>query len=215
VNSKEMNIDSEDGLAIGYSIQISGGGKSERNMVVGFGSILLATPLAHSYPSGSEVRRVANDSNETSARLAGSSTQLSGILLVFGVSGWSLLLLIACSGMAVCCYRRKCRDGRPCSDDGVVAKPRDTELDFERRLKATEIQVQAYDRHRRSVSSASLLPLEKVASFGKVRWRIMRGASRSCHRALATRRPGAMQPSLTSSAGCRRRGRGSRTASRC
>ena len=50
-----LQVNSTSGFAVGQNVKIEGGGMSEINSILSFGSLILATPLAHDYPPGTTV----------------------------------------------------------------------------------------------------------------------------------------------------------------
>merc|ERR1719437_304391 len=53
-----ITVASEAGFTAGNDITFSGGGNSETRTIVGFASILLDSPLQHSYPAGSTISQL-------------------------------------------------------------------------------------------------------------------------------------------------------------
>jgi len=58
--TKEINVSNQEAFSKYDSIQITGGGNTEQHIVVGFGSLILNTPLVHSYVGiSTTVKRIA------------------------------------------------------------------------------------------------------------------------------------------------------------
>lgn len=58
--SNIVRVESEDQLTFGDSIRISGSGMSETRTILAFGSVVLCSPLEHSYPPGSSVTKTGS-----------------------------------------------------------------------------------------------------------------------------------------------------------
>jgi len=65
------------GFAIGDRIVIGGGSASEENAIVGFGSIILASPLEKSFPAGTAVAKMRSSSKSSKGGTGGGSSASS------------------------------------------------------------------------------------------------------------------------------------------
>lgn len=96
------------GFIVGCTIVISGGANEEKNVIVGFGSISLGSPLQYAYPVGSTILQLQESGIATS--VDEESLEASSLILII-VGGCAVVLL----GIAVCVFwrcRRQSQHGR-------------------------------------------------------------------------------------------------------